>query len=395
MPFTFEKILNKPFFTDLAPNENLETSLLGLKYFFEYKEEKLDELVSNLLKRYLKTKPCKALFFFSGRSALLNLLKALNLKGGDEALLPAFTCSTVVLPFLKLEIKPVFIDIEEQTFAIDPIDLQKKLSPKSKIILLQHTYGFTPAKRATILSIIKKQNLLLIEDIAHTIKPIKFDYEKEKQFYLLSFGRSKALSSVFGGAVVLQEGRIGKRLEKILNQLPDASSKLLAQILLYKLATPVIKSSYSWGFGKILLKFFKNFLPPEITSKERTGNFDDRYNLKLSKLQKAFLLAQLEEYEEVSQIRIKKANELLQKIPENYLPKGLLRKNITDPIIRLPIFTSNPEKLILRLKRKNIFLGRWYYQPIIGVENTEKLGYKKNSCPKAEEVGKRIITIGI
>ena len=395
MPFTFEELFPKPYFTDFAPNENLKTSFLGLKYHFQYSEKYLTQKIKKLLKTYLKNENLQISFFFTGRNALLNLLKALNLKKEDEILIQGFTCSTVILPILKLKIRPVFVDIEEKTFSIDPKDLIQKITPKSRLLILQHTYGFTPEKRAKILSIAQKTNLFLIEDIAHTIKPISFDYDPQKQFFLLSFGRSKALSSVLGGAIVYKNDKIGERLKKIQQKLKKPDHKMLFKITTYKFITSLIKKTYVWKIGKAALKICKNLFPPEITEKEKNGIFDEKYDLGYSKLQKAFLLAQLEKYDKISKQRINKANKILKKIPDHYLPKKLKNQKITSPIIRLPIFYPDPDRLIKKLKQKNIFLGRWYYQPIIGIKNAEKLGYQKNSCPKAEKVGKRIITIGI
>ena len=393
MQSIFKKTPKQPLFTDFAPNETFKSSLKGIFYFLFYSKTKLENECQSLLKKYLKLKNSQIFFFFSGRSALFNLYKALNLTKGSRALYQAFTCSTAILPAIETGIKPVYVDIETSTFSINPIEIKHKINSNTKLLVLQHIYGFTPIKRPKILSIIKKANLLLIEDIAHTIKPIKFDYDKNKQFFLLSFGRSKALSSAFGGAIVLKNKRVGERLKKLQDNLRKPSLKIQTQILLYKIATPIIKSTYSWGFGKVILKLIKPLFPPEISKKEKQGQFDKKYNLKISKLQLAFLLSQLEDYERIKQKREKNLEWLLRNINKKFLPP--LPPKIKDPIIRLPIFVSNPKKVIEKYKKKNIFLGRWYYQPIIGVENIEKLGYKKTSCPKAEKASKKIITIGL
>lgn len=394
MSYIFKKLPKNPLFTDFAPNETFKSTLKGIFYFMFLSHKKLEKLCKTHLKKYLGQENIEIIFFFSGRNALFNLYKALSLKEKDEAIYQAFTCSTAILPALALKIKPCYVDIESLTFSANPIDIKQKLNEKTKALILQHTYGFTPINRLKILLTIKKYNILLIEDIAHTIKPIHFDYDNNKQFFLLSFGRSKALSSVFGGAVVLKNKKVGERLKNLQNRLKNPGILLQLQILLYKLFTPAIKSTYTWGLGKILLKILKLFFPPEISEEEKKGKFNEKIDLKISKLQLAFLLSQLESYKKKLEKRKKNLRLLLENISHRFLPSNKIKNN-KDTLIRLPIFVKKPEKTIEKLKKKNIFLSRWYYKPIIGAEDLKKLNYQQGSCKNAEKICKKIITIGL
>ncbi|GAB4219785.1 MAG: hypothetical protein Fur009_7500 [Candidatus Microgenomates bacterium] len=101
------------------------------------------------------------------------------------------------MPIIALNLKPIYVDIENQSFSMNPIDLQNKLSNKSKVLILQYTFGITPSQRQTIISFVKQHNLVLIEDIAHGIQisNIKNQISKRNNhFFFLSFGRSKRLS---------------------------------------------------------------------------------------------------------------------------------------------------------------------------------------------------------
>jgi dTDP-4-amino-4,6-dideoxygalactose transaminase len=190
---------------NLAPNETFSDALASFSLLFQpwrwKKGKELQKIKNVILKNYLNVSSSTfyVSLFFSGRSALYHLLKSLNLKKGDEILVQAFTCEAVVLPIVAINLKPVFFDIEKQSFSANPIDLEKKLSEKSKVVILQHTFGTTPSQREKILSIIRQNNLVLIENIAHGINNSKLKCQNSKlknHFYLLSFGRSK--ESFFG-----------------------------------------------------------------------------------------------------------------------------------------------------------------------------------------------------
>jgi Predicted pyridoxal phosphate-dependent enzyme apparently involved in regulation of cell wall biogenesis len=160
---------------NLAPNETFSDALASFLLLFQPWRWKtgreLEKVKKEILKNYLNVtrSTFHVSIFLSGRAALYYLLKNLSLKDGDEVLIQAFTCEAVVLPIVALNLKPIFYDIEKQSFSANPIDLEKKLSKKSKVVILQHTFGITPSQREKILSISRKNNLVLIEDIAHGI----------------------------------------------------------------------------------------------------------------------------------------------------------------------------------------------------------------------------------
>ena len=66
------------------------------------------------------------------------------------------------------DLKPVYVDCDEKTFNIDVEDLKKKITQKSRIVVVQHTFGL-PAEMDEILEICQQNNLILIEDCAHSL----------------------------------------------------------------------------------------------------------------------------------------------------------------------------------------------------------------------------------
>ncbi|MAO32274.1 MAG: transcriptional regulator [Crocinitomicaceae bacterium] len=118
------------------------------------------------LQEYLNVKhviPCA-----NGTDALQISLMSLGLKPGDEVITPSFTyiATTEVIALLRL--KPVFVDVQKDTFCIDPKELEKAITPNTKAIVPVHLYG-QAANMNEIMSIANKHNLFVIEDNAQAI----------------------------------------------------------------------------------------------------------------------------------------------------------------------------------------------------------------------------------
>src|SRR5665647_828403 len=118
------------------------------------------------LEKYLGIKhviPCA-----NGTDALQVSMMALGLEPGDEVITPSFTyvATTEVIALLKL--KPVFVEVDTQTFCIDPEAIKKAITPKTKAIVPVHLYGHA-AKMEEIMAIAKEHNLFVIEDNAQAI----------------------------------------------------------------------------------------------------------------------------------------------------------------------------------------------------------------------------------
>ena len=104
----------------------------------------------------------------NGTDALQIALMALGLEPGDEVITPSFTyiATTEVVALLRL--KPVFVEVDPDTFCMHPEALRKAITPKTKVIVPVHLYGHA-APMEEILKIAKEHNLRVVEDNAQAI----------------------------------------------------------------------------------------------------------------------------------------------------------------------------------------------------------------------------------
>ena len=115
---------------------------------------------------YLKCK--HAIGVSSGTDALLLALMAIDIKPGDEVIVPTFSFFATAGVVSRLNAVPVLTDIDPVTYNLDPVDVERKVTPKTKAIIPVHLYGQS-ADMKPVMEIAKKNNLKVIEDGAQAI----------------------------------------------------------------------------------------------------------------------------------------------------------------------------------------------------------------------------------
>ena len=160
----------------------------------------------------------------NGTDALQIAMMALDLKPGDEVITPSFTFVATVEVVALLGFKPVFAEVDRATFNIDPADIEKKITPRTKAIVPVHLFGQS-ADMDAIMQLAKKHDLYVIED---NCQAIGSDHRSKDgsvkktgtigQIGVTSFFPSKNLGCYGdGGAIFTNDDAIAKRLRQICN----------------------------------------------------------------------------------------------------------------------------------------------------------------------------------
>jgi len=429
----------KPISISLSPNTEKDDIDLALKLIFRPSEWKIgvnqrthqrqsaSTLLEEEFKKYLGIHPVKsteggakqfngvkyAIYFNSGRSALIAILDALGIKKGDEILLQAFTCNSAVNPILNLGAKPVFVDIDE-TLNLNPEDLKKKITEKSKAVMIQHTFGW-PAKIDEISEICKEHNLYLIEDCAHSLGA---EYKSKKSGLpaealakagtfgdaaFFSFGRDKIISSVFGGMAVTNNDEIGERIKEFQEKLDFPSNFWIFQQLLHPILTNyLVLPAYgiNSNLGRIILGLFHVFkiLSKGVYRKEKEGEIPKYFPKKFSNALAILALNQFKKLERFNEHRREIANFYEDELKNTkfILPLAKSRENIIPTFMRYPILTNlDPEKILREARKRKIYLDDgWRKTPIVPPDTKiDKMKYSFGSCPKVEEIVPKIFNL--
>ena len=157
----------------------------------------------------------KAIGVSSGTDALLIALMAIDIKPGDEVIVPTFSFFATAGVVSRLNAVPVFVDSDPITFNIDPNKIEEKITDKTKAIIPVHLYGQS-ADMAPIMDIAKKHNLKVIEDGAQAISAQYKDGRSVgtiSDIGCYSFFPSKNLGCFGdGGMVVTMDEELGEKL---------------------------------------------------------------------------------------------------------------------------------------------------------------------------------------
>src|SRR3989338_5333953 len=293
-------------------------------------------------------------------TAALELACALLLKRGQEVILPSFTFSSCANAILLTGARPIFCDIDINTYNLDPADVQKKITKKTRAIMVVHYAGMA-CDMEKIQKIADENNLYVIEDAAHALGA------KYKGQHLgtigtvgcFSFHGTKNVASGEGGAFVTSNKQIFKNAEIIREKGTNRSSFMRGE-----------RKKYSWvKVGRSLI---------------------------LSDILSAIALEQMRKLEKITRLRKKNSEYLLKKL--NKLSTKIILPQIsqnTDPnwhifAIRVPRLMR--DNVIKELRNYGIEAS-FHYLPLHQSQMGKKLGYKRKDLPVSEEVASTIIRL--
>jgi len=172
-----------------------------------------DQLEDNIA-RYVGRK--HGVTFNSGTSALTALLFAYGLNPDDEVIVPSFTYAATIDAVGFVGAKPVFADIEDETYGIDLDDAAKRITDRTKAIIAVHIYGL-PCHIIELQELANKHSLILIEDAAEAIGAYVLG-KKAGSFgdaAIFSFSGNKIITTGEGGMAVTDSFEIYDKLKQI------------------------------------------------------------------------------------------------------------------------------------------------------------------------------------
>jgi dTDP-4-amino-4,6-dideoxygalactose transaminase len=376
---------------DLAPNENWDDALLSLSLLIQPSKWWGGSALNDVRKKLATMTSHKEQDVFlclSGRACLYHIIKALGLEMGSEVLVTGFTCEAVVLPIIANNCTPKYIDIDDLDYSINPQKIYPSISKMTKVLLIQHTFGIPP-RRDELLLLAKKHNIIVIEDLAHGFQNNIFKDDKVQTIKVLSFGRSKSFSSVFGGAVVVGDTTLREKMKASFENLRRPSAGKIIKLLNYKPLVYLVKSTYSFlNSGKILHRLFLwlDLLIPEISNKEKRGRYDDYLDLELPNALTILLSNQLSKYD----MKYRKRQQVVKKY------RQALKSKLKDDysLTRFPVLVKDRNACLQECRKYGLYLGTWYTQPVAPAAlDLKKVMYERGDCPVAEKVCKHIINL--
>ncbi len=338
----------------------------------------------------------EAITFASGREALFALLKALKLRSGEEVILPAFTCVVVPNAIHATGGVAVFADIDEETLQSGAEEVARRITPRTRAILCQHTFGI-PADMTGLRQLCDERKLILIEDSAHMLPCSRgpAGLARMGHFTIASFGRDKAISGVSGGAVLSRNSEISEKLRSMQADAASVPMHRIARLLLYPLLYALARPMYSVGLGKALLAASKQcgILIPILTIPEKNGHMSPM----ICRMPNALAFLALQQFRDLPD-----KNDHRRRLTAYYLDAARAHgwnfpNAITAdlPLQKFPLFFVGAEQIRKKLKEKNIYLEDGWTNCVIcpSSSNLAAAGYEPGNDPQAEETCARILSL--
>ncbi|MHC5000073.1 MAG: dTDP-4-amino-4,6-dideoxygalactose transaminase [Planctomycetota bacterium] len=305
----------------------------------------------------------KALLTTSCTHALEISVLLLDLKPGDEVIVPSFTFVSTANAFALHGAKIVFADIRPDTLNIDEAQLEKLITPRTRAVVPVH-YAGVGCEMEAIMEIANRHNLLVIEDNAHGL------FGKYKGQYLgtlgqmstLSFHETKNFTCGEGGALLLNDPSYVQRAEIIREKGTNRSQFFRGEV-----------DKYTW------MEIGSSYLPSDMLA--------------------AFLYAQLEEHQHIMEHRSKIWNHYNDNLAEWAKQRG----------VQVPFVPSHCEHpfhmfylIMPSLEMRQSFIDYmkshgvhcvFHYLPLHLSVMGQKYGAKPGDCPVAEDVSDGLVRL--
>lgn len=318
----------------------------------------------NLIADYVGTKYAVAVS--NGTAALHMACNAAGIQEGDEVLVSAITFAASSNCVLYCGGKPIFVDIDPNTYNIDVKKIEEKITKKTKAIVAVDFTG-QAVDMDEIVRLAKKYNLIIIEDGAHSLGS---EYKNEKvgskaDMTMFSFHPVKPITTAEGGIIVTNNEELYKKMLLFRSHGITRNNEFM------------LDNEGPWYYEQISLG----------------------YNYRITDLQCALGISQLKKLDSFIKRRreiVKKYNDSFKNVKGLKIPFEAEYSNsgwhIYVIALDLQKLNGGRKEIFEALQKENIGVNV-HYLPVYLHPYYKKLGYEEGQCPVAEKVYKEIITL--
>ena len=329
------------------------------------------------------------------RTGLFFGLKALNLPTGSEIIMPPITIKGMLDVVLDLNLNPVYVDLEENTFCFDLEDLKRKLNNKTKVIFITYLFGMVP-DLAEIIKIAEKFKIILIEDFSQCLGGISKELKVGKigRLSIYSASSIKTLDCLGGGLVVTNDRFLAEKLISYQGQLAkpkqlDLVNKALKNLVRNLLTSKIVFTIFT--FWAIQVFYLIN--PTSALRQTGTRNMEPLDKLpkkwfrSFTNVQAKIGIEQLDKVNQKNSLRVSVAKKIIEHSVHHKFTKS---ENKNEHVYwQLATITNDPRKI------RNSFakIGVDIAQTSLSLICESTYSKAKEECPVANKIYYRSIFI--
>lgn len=336
--------------------------------------------------------------FWKGRVALYAILRALGVKEGDEVILPGYTCVMDVNPIKYVGAKPIYVDIEPATYNLDVRLLDRAISPRTRVILAQHTYGY-PCDMDPLLEIAGRRGVPVVEDcclaLGSTYRGRRCGTMGVAAYF--SFQWNKPFTTGIGGLVTTGDAALAGKIDALCRAemkppSPKAAMMLALQRMIYRTfiyprttaaATALFRwlTHKGWVVGSSSTSEFTPVMAPDFFAAMSAG----QARAGLRQLRK--VEANLAHRRDMGRLYDRLLAEAGWTPPA--IPPAM------DPVlVRYPVRVADKARAIAEAPGRGVEIGTWFECPLHPIETPlEQYDYQPGQCPVAEQACREVVNL--
>jgi len=342
-------------------------------------------------------KDIQAFAFWKGRVALYAILESLGIGPGDEVIMPGFTCVVVPNAVLYRGAIPVYVDIEDTSFTMDVCDIERKITNRTKAIIVQHTYGI-PAEMDAIMSLAAKARIAVIEDCAHalgsTYKDRIVGSIGDAAFFSSQW--SKPYTTGMGGMAIAADRNLRQKLESLQARY---SRPGLKEVSILRLQMTIYHKFFTSRLFWVAMRSLKvlsdtGIFMPSSSKEELVGAKPVGYEKGMSEFQALRGLRELSHLKDNLASRDQLTGWYSQMLPNAGFEPLTIPPGGKAVLVRYPLLVKNKLTVLAEAQRRRIELGSWF-DSVIHPSGTplRDMGYSPGQCPVAERVVRHIVNL--
>jgi dTDP-4-amino-4,6-dideoxygalactose transaminase len=333
--------------------------------------------------------------FSHGRVGLYGLLRALGIGSGDEILLQVPTHIVVPNAVRYAGAQPVYVDCEADTYNMDLEVAERRVTPRSKAIVVQHTFGI-PVDLRGAMDLAERHGLVLIEDCVHALGA------RYAERPVGSFGRAaffsteetKTISTTMGGIVVTDDPALAERLRRFQTDCAPPSVSLTARYVLKLAVYHLLTEPRLHRYTRSLYERFgrRNPLPGPTTPEEIRGERPAHYEQRFSNAQAALGLRQLSRLETNVRHRRAIVARYEAALAQHRVQPPRPPAEATPAYVRYPVQVSDRDAAVQAVSPRAV-LGTWFTSVLEEAVSPGYGAYVMGSCPRAEAAARQLVNL--
>ncbi len=336
--------------------------------------------------------------FAKGRVALFSILRALNVRPGDEVIVPAFTCVAVPNAIVYGGAVPVYVDIDPSTYTIDPAAVVAAIGPRTRVILAQNTFGLS-ADIDALHAIAARHGLTVVDDCTHGLGG-RYGGRPNGLTTVLSFFStqwSKPMSTGLGGFAIARQPATAALLRRLEEAAEEPAAARVATLRMLLWASEHAGRGRLFRAGRAAYRTMSRLgVVPASSGREELSGIEmpDGFFARLSPWQAEIGSQRIRNLAHDVGWRQSIAARYTAFLVSHDRTSAAEPPGVTHSFLRYPLRVHDRARFVAAAERQAIDLGDWFVSPIHPItKGLDRWGYRAGTAPIAEAVCSEIVNL--